>query len=283
MSTHHKLFLVHGLHILAIVVMCFFVLKNIREDGAAVLFKALNQSCEKANKQLQNSLQVLNEAIESQARAYLNERTVQSYHHSKNATHLAETVLNKFRNGGLLPEEEQLLLLTYCDSLAGYFDKDPEVSATYNSVLQPALRRNLLLNMSNVNAAQQTVLRNCLANNVSGNYEVTLSYLLQKVSAPYCGGFDAYRPYLIPISGCLAAGEAITFMAFLGAYSTHEFHEKDRVWVNQQEATIQKGKATFSTVFNAPGPQSLNIRIETHDRLTDAVRVFEKTYTVNVR
>lgn len=282
MSKRYKQILVHGLHIWAIGVMCFFVLKNIREDGAAVLFKALNQSCEKANKQLQNSLQVLSEAIESQARAYLNERTVQSYHHSKNATHLAETVLNKFRNGGLLPEEEQHLLLTYCDSLAGYFDNDPEVGATYNSVLQPALRRNLLPNLSNANAAQQTVLRNCLANNVSGNYEVTLSYLLQKVSAPYCG-FDRYRPYLISISGCLAAGEAITFMAFLGAYGTHQFHEKDRAWVNQQEATIQKGKATFSTVYKTPGPQPLTIRIETHDLLTDAVRVFEKTYTVNVR
>ncbi|MBK8966415.1 MAG: hypothetical protein IPM36_06995 [Lewinellaceae bacterium] len=282
MSTRYKLFLVHGLHIWAIGVMGFFVLKNIREDGEAVLFKALNQSFEKSDRQMHYSAQVFLEEIEDQARSYTYDLSVQCYYRSKNATRLAETVLNKFRNRDLLPEEEQHLLLTYCDSLAGYFDKDPEVGATYNSVLQPALRRNLLLNLSNANAAQQTVLRNCLANNVSGNYEVTLSYLLQKVSAPYCG-FDRYRPYLIPIRGCLAAGEAITFMAFLGAYGTHQFHEKDRAWVNQQEATIQKGKATFSTVYKTPGPQPLTIRIETHDLLTDAVRVFEKTYTVNVR
>ncbi|MCB9331438.1 MAG: hypothetical protein H6574_10170 [Lewinellaceae bacterium] len=282
MSNRYQLFLVHGLHILAIGIIGFFVLKNIREDGAAVLFKALNQSFEKSDKQMRYSAQFLSEAIETEARAYFNDYTVQSYYHSKSATRLAETVMNKFKSGDLSPEAEQRLLLNYCDTLAIYFDKDPDVSAFYNAVLQPALRENLLCNLSNTNAAQRTVLRNCLTNNIFANYEVALYYLLQKVSAPYCG-FDAYRPYLIPISGCLAAGEAITFIAFLGSYSTHEFHSNDRAWVNQQEATIHKGKAMFSTVYKTPGPQPLHIRIETHDLLTDSVRIFEKTYTVNVR
>ena len=80
------------------------------------------------------------------------------------------------------------------------------------------------------------------------------------------------------------AGESFPVNGFLGTYAYYYLRPRGaKVWVNGIDSPVKNGYIPFTTQFDKTGPQSLAIRVEMREDQRDTLRVFEKTYTVNVK
>lgn len=107
-----------------------------------------------------------------------------------------------------------------------------------------------------------------------------LHYCLTKTDNTSCG-FERYGLEFAVEQAFPSIGDTVTGDLIMMKYRDRMMHP--RLLLNSQELTEERDKAKFSVRHDKPGNYPLHFSIEQRDRLTDSVRVSEKTYWLRVR
>lgn len=274
-----KNFLLHSLHLLTIGLLGFLVLKNIRQNGEAVLYETLNISLEQANAQAVVSGQFTTDEIHDEVAAYNFEAFAEVCRRAIRINSYTENARSEFQKNreNLLAEQKQLAL--YYDTLASTVFGEPQYIAYFEKLLRQPLQRNNIAELEHAKVAQIGILHKFLYFNLTLSNNLALENLLKRVASRH-ENVDFFQPILIPKLKYPVAGQMYTSTVLLGGWSYSNF---DKVWVDGLNIPIKNQAARFSTTFEKAGTRALSIRAEKCCFGCEHLPViYEKTYTVHV-
>jgi len=275
---------VHCLHVLALAVLGYFVWQDLRRDGEDRLFESMNITHGFAQAQMVEAHEKMFDLMLRQTEAYRTTHNLAYMDRVIRINRFCDSVMQLVKDGRLLPSTRNHHLSLLKDSLHASVDDDPYFTRQFDALLLPSGVPDLAKRFSNARTAQQTMLRNDLQINILLAKVQALNYFLQQVAG--CDlRFDVFLPFWQPDVICPAAQEAFTATCFLSSYSSFYFlrPRSAKVWINGAGIPLKDGYATFNTRFDKKGPQPLAVRVELRDWKSDFLRVFEKSYTVNVK
>lgn len=282
MNSRIRTLMVHSLHLFALAVLGYFVWQDLRRDGEARLFESIKVTHLFARERLEEASEIQLVYVRRITDAYNNSLNQAFWGKTTQMDIFCDSVIQVLNNAQLPAETAAQYLSILSDSLSACVDFDPELSAQFRASLMRSGKLDLMRFLSDAGGTQQTTLRSDLQINIHLARWKVLNYLMQQIS--FCGMIDKYSLFLQPEIICPTANEALIMTGFLSTYSHLYLRPHNtKVFMNAKEASIKNGYAEFTTSFDKAGAQPLFIRIETRNRQNDTLRVFEKTYTVQVK
>ena len=274
---------IHGLHLLLITALLALIAWNRIRSGEYLLFKNLSNTLNQAQTPIAgyNKLRMVD--IRESVEAYPGPNALDFFRRAIALKGQCDSAIGpaQYRHNSLAVIGQNLPKLY--DTLAAYVDHEPVILEHFNvSLLQSG--KNTRIN--NLRTSQQQMLWNVLATNVQLAKLETLRYINAKIGVG-TGCFFSAPIFRQTDVLCPQAGQSFRTTVFLSSYDEPQvkwYPLRDKIWVNEEQI-ISSGRddGEFTITFPTPGPHPLHLRVEKWDLLTDSVRVYEKTYTVNVQ